>query len=61
MSSAAHTINAASTSPGAIFNTGVTGGPFYSVLFPAYIGGGLTLLASQGVWNLVGNTACTFS
>ena len=44
---AAHVVTAT-----ALYNTGAAGGPFSTATFPAQIGAALTLIASNGLWNV---------
>ena len=53
-SAAAHTV----TVPGAtastgLYNTGAAGGPFTVATFNAFVGASMTLMASNGAWNVI--------
>ena len=54
---AAHVV----TAP-ALFQTGVAGGPFTTLTFPAQAGAAVTLVAASGLWSVVsGNGAVVFT
>jgi hypothetical protein len=57
MTAFAHTI----TCPSAIVNNGVTGDPFTVITLAAFAGGGVTLEAYGGFWNVVANVISTFA
>lgn len=44
-----------------LFNNGVTGSPFTSVTFPAFVGASLTLISSAGTWNVKAATPAVAS
>ena len=53
----AHVISGVSSAGAtAIFNTGVTGSPFTTCTFAAFVGSSITLTATNGFWHLTANT-----
>lgn len=53
---AAHVITATS-----LLEDGASGAPHTTATFAAYIGAGLTLMANNGVWNVISNTGVTIT